>query len=201
MTDGKGILRTQTFYCDHISAADMVDIANFTVRKPDIALGLEAYIKEQAIEDERMGAMRTYLVRDIITDELAGYFSLKSGMVSLNEREIVQEDGTMSTTFDTVPGIEVANFAVNNTYLKSHENVTGLGIMIFRSFIRVIAQNSAETIGSMVLYIFALPFDSLIERYRTVYSFLRLDTNEENDLHKRLKPYYDQSCIFMYQML
>ena len=145
--------------------------------------------------------MRTYLVRDTITDELAGYFSLKSGMVSLNEREIVQEDGTMSTTFDTVPGIEVANFAVNNTYLKSHENVTGLGIMIFRSFIRVIAQNSAETIGSMVLYIFALPFDSLIERYRTVYSFLRLDTNEENDLHKRLKPYYDQSCIFMYQML
>ena len=112
MSKQKGILQTNTFYCDHLSMADVVDIENFSVRKPEIASGLALYLKEQALFDEQTGTMRTYLVRDMDTDKLVGYFSLKSGMVSINEREITNSDGSTSITFDTIPGIEVANFLI-----------------------------------------------------------------------------------------
>ena len=59
---------------------------------------------------------------------------------------------------------------------------------------------ASEIIGTKVLYIFALPYDDLIVRYMD-YGFMRLDDPYEDELHKRLKPSYDQSCIFMYQIL
>ena len=199
----KGLLRNKWFYCDHLGtyARDAQDIQQFTVRNPEIASGLANYLKNHAFADEANNAMRTYLVREYMTDELVGYFSIKSGMVSLNEREITDESGNTQITFDTLPGLEIANFAINETYLKSHSEWKGIGIMIFNHFIRTLADQVAVISGTTVLYIFALPFDSLIERYQKVYSFLRLDKSEEDDLHKRLKPHYDQSCIFMYQML
>ena len=95
----------------------------------------------------------------------------------------------------------MSNFAINNAYLEVHEGIKGLGILIFRSFIRPLALESAGIVGSALLYIFALPFESLIARYQRVYSFHRLESVEEDDLHKRLKPFYDNSCIFMYQVL
>ena len=203
MSITKGILRNKWFYCDHLGASvrDDQDIKSFTVRNPELASGLENYLKNHSLDDEENHAMRTYLVRDYTTDELVGYFSIKSGMVSLNEREILDEEGNIQITFDTLPGMEIANFAINETYLKSHPEWKGIGIMIFNNFIRVLANQVAAISGTMVLYIFALPFESLIERYRKVYSFLRLEKADEDDLHKRLKPFYDQSCIFMYQML
>ena len=51
-----------------------------------------------------------------------------------------------------------------------------------------------------MVYIFALPYEHLIERYKT-YGFQRLPESEENDLHRRLKPRYDESCKFMYLLL
>ena len=122
-------------------------------------------------------------------------------MVSINEREIVNESGEVEVTFDTIPGIEIANYAVNDLYVKAHPDWKGLGVIIFRDFIRELALQSASISGARLLYIFALPFDSLIERYHTSYHFLRLKDSEEDGLHKRLKPYYDRSCIFMYQLL
>ena len=203
MSVTKGILQNKWFYCDHLGALsrDNKDIKGFTVKNPILAGGLENYLKNHALDDEKNHAMRTYLVRDYKTDELVGYFSIKSGMVSLNEREIIDEEGNTQITFDTLPGMEIANFAINNTYLKGHPEWKGIGIMIFNNFIRALADQVANISGTMVLYIFALPFESLIDRYRKVYSFLRLNKTDEDDLHKRLKPYYDQSCIFMYQML
>ena len=199
----KGLLHNKWFYCDHLgaNALDVQDIQQFSVRNLEIAGGLENYLKNHAFADENNNAMRTYLVRDYTTDELVGYFSIKSGMVSLNEREITDESGNTQITFDTLPGLEIANFAINEAYLKGHPQWKGIGIMIFNNFIRSLADQVAAISGTTVLYIFALPFDSLIDRYQKVYSFLRLDQVEEDDLHKRLKPFYDQSCIFMYQML
>ena len=203
MDNQKGILRTRAFYCDHItnSARDVTDISSFSVRHSEVADGLGRYLKEQALIDETENMMRTYLVRDITTDELVGYFSLKAGMVSINEREIVNESGESEITFDTAPGIEIANFGINDHYISAHPGWKGIGAIIFKEFIRELAMQSASVIGAKLLYIFALPFDSLIKRYHSSYHFLRLDDQEEDDLHKRLKPFYDRSCIFMYQML
>jgi hypothetical protein len=151
---------------------DERDIFYFSVRHPESAMGLERYIKYYAYSDEDLSVMRTYVIRDIETDELVAYFSLKAGLVSINERTIESED---DSTFDTIPGVEIANFAINESYRKKHDDLKGIGIDIFRHFIQKIVKSVSETVGVRLLYIFAL--------------------------HNRIKPYYDRSCIFMYQLI
>lgn len=190
----KGLFHNGLFYCAHISPGDIQDIMNFTPRSKN-GLGLVLYLQRMALLDEARGRMRTYIVRDYISDELAGYFSLKAGLISSGERA-----ADIAVVFDTMPGVELANFAVNNTYLETHPEAHGVGLVIFNEFIFPLVKTIAGFIGAEFLYIFALPFDKLIERYRT-YGFERLGQQEENELHKRLKPKYDKGCIFMYQTI
>lgn len=188
------------FYCEHLydTARSRNDIADFRVRHPQFAAGLEVYLREKALADEKSGVMRTYLVRAVKDDGLVGYFSLKAGLVSLNERD-VPDSGRI--VFDTVPGIEIANFAVNEKYQEKHPTRKGIGAIIFRDFIRRLALRVAEVAGAKVLYIFALPYEKLIRNYHDRYCFVRLREKDEEALHNRLKPAYDEFCIFMYQML
>ena len=157
--------------------------------------GLANYLKDIAFEDENNGIMRTYLVRDNSSLELAGYFSLKAGLISFNEGGA----GT-AADFDTLPGVELANFAVNGVYANKHPKFKGLGFRIFNDFIVPIVEKVSESVGVKIIYIFALPFDGLIKQYGK-YGFLRLPAEREDELHRRLKPRYDSECIFMYQML
>lgn len=116
------------YYCYHLSCADEVDkrdIVSFEPVKRD-GSGLAMYLQTMAISEEAEGTMRTYLVRDCVTDELAGYFSLKAGLVSLDE----SSDGER-TQFDTVPGIELANFAFNGAYRRAHPTSKGGGMLVF----------------------------------------------------------------------
>ena len=72
MTTSKGILRTKLFYIDHLdpeSDTDRIDIKGFTIEAPE-GQGLSIYLKECARDDELSGDMRTYLVRDNITDDV-----------------------------------------------------------------------------------------------------------------------------------
>lgn len=202
----KGILQSELFFCNHIgmSEKDVEDIAAFTVRdeKGD---GLREYLQDYAISDENTGIMRTYMVRDNYSSELVGYFSLKAGLISLNEHEEeISDNETGSnatvTMFDTLPGVELANFAVNDTYIRNHPALKGVGLVIYEQFILPLIGRASELIGAKILYIFALPYKDLIARY-VDYGFKRLDDPFEDELHKRLKPSYDQSCIFMYQIL
>ena len=198
----KGLISDADYYCDHISASDGADIACFEVYDPERAYGLEDYIKNYALEDEQAGVMRTYIVRDHDSDELVGYFSIKAGMVSLNERkEIDVSTGTERIYFDTMPGIEIADFAVNDVYRRNHDGIDGLGLLIFYDFILKIVRKIANDLGVKFLYIYALPYKSLITRYSEYYHFSRLPDKLEDELHKRLKPHYDDKCIFMYQPL
>lgn len=190
------ILKNDTFYCDHLGASknDIQDIRDFSV-KDTRGEGLANYLKNIAFDDENNGIMRTYLVRDNSSSELVGYFSLKAGLVSFNE------GGTGTPAdFDTLPGVELANFAVNNFYLVKHPRLKGIGFTIFSDFIVPVIEETAKTIGVKIIYIFALPFDGLIRQY-SKYGFNRLPAKREDELHKRLKPRYDSECIFMYQML
>ena len=190
------ILRNETFHCDHLGKLknDLQDIQSFSVK--DIrGAGLADYLKDIAVDDENNGIMRTYLVRDNNSSELVGYFSLKAGLISFNE------GGTGAVAdFDTLPGVELANFAVNGVYANKHPKLKGLGFRIFNDFIVPIVEKVSESVGVKIIYIFALPFDGLIRQYGR-YGFIRLPAEREDELHRRLKPRYDSECIFMYQML
>ncbi|MBR1597938.1 MAG: hypothetical protein IJ661_03370 [Lachnospiraceae bacterium] len=198
----KGVLCDGIYYCEHINiSAKDEDISNFCVKYRNHTIGLENYIKYSSFSDEEIGLMRTYIVRDVKTEEMVGYFSLKAGLVSLNEREVQNNHGENEVIFDTAPGVEVANYAMNERYCEAHPETKGIGILIFRHFIQSLVRQVAEIVGARVMYIFALPIDSLIERYRNVYGFRRFDAESEFAIHKRIKPIYDKACIFMYQLI
>ena len=80
------------------------------------ATGLELYLKRRAIRDETRNECRTYLVKDVVSGELACYFSLRTGLITVSAR-----DGG----FDTVPAAELSNFAVNASYIAPHSGMRG----------------------------------------------------------------------------
>ena len=85
------VLDNGVFCCTHLSLKDERDIVHFAVGAPE-GMGLVSYIQRHAILDERAGRMRTYIVRDNLTDELVGYFSLKAGLISYSERRFLMEE-------------------------------------------------------------------------------------------------------------
>ena len=80
-------LKYECFYCTSLvmSQKDQADIAGFSVFHEDTGKGLVNYLQMFAAADETAGTMRTYIVRMIETNECAGYFSLKAGLVSVQE--------------------------------------------------------------------------------------------------------------------
>ena len=195
------------FYAEHLipdSEKDIADINSFWIETPE-GQGLSAYLKEYACEDELSRSMRTYLVRDNESDECVGYFSLKAGLISFNEAEIEIEDSTTGEIhtereFDTLPGVELADFAINSEYISSYPYQKGIGYVIFKKFVLPLIYEASSYVGVQIVYIFALPYERLLKRYEQ-YGFRRLPETEEADLHRRLKPRYDESCRFMYLML
>ncbi len=105
----------------------------------------------------------------------------------------------MALHYDTVPGVELANFAVNNAFAQKH-NAKGLGFLLFSGLIAPFVREHAKTLGIFMIYLFALPYERLMKTYES-YGFHRLPTQAEDQLHQRLKPVYVASCIFMYQLL
>lgn len=172
-------------------------IAKFLINRPE-GKGLERYIKKHALDEEQSNLARTYLVKDSDTDEIAGFFSLKAGMIGANE---VRRLG--HTEFDSIPGIEISNFAINDMYKNNHKGQSKthmLGYTFFIDLILPIIEDISEKIGVSVLYIFALPEQKLIEHYQK-YGFQRLPKKIERRIHRRIRPRYDNGCIFMWQLL
>ena len=188
---------SELYYCHPLSrmdGRDEGDIRSFRPVDPKGA-GLVAYLQRQALTDELRGTMRTYLVRDNFTDELVAYFSLKAGLVSVNEKR----DGE-NVEFDTVPGIELANISMEGGFRKAHPEARGCGRAIFNDLVLPVVEQAAELVGIAVLYIFALPEKRVMANYED-YGFRRLRDESGQPLHARLKPRYDQQCVFMYTML
>lgn len=184
-------IETDLFTYEHFfhSQKNLEDIKNFSVGKN--AEGLESFIKSQAEENERLNADRTYLVRDKITGELAAYFTLRAGT-------IVLQSGAES--FSTLPGIELSNFAVNQSYKTIHSDMNRIGASVFLNFIIPIAKYVSDFIGVNSLYIFALPYEKLIDYYQSL-GFSRFPDSYETFLHSHIKPEYDEKCIFMFRQL
>ena len=182
------------YYCSHLSNANEDDERDIMLFESvdTSGSGLTTYLQTLAFAEESAGTMRTYLVRDNDTDELAGYFSLKAGLVSMDETT----EGDRQR-FNTVPGIELANFAFNGAYRREHPTSRGGGASIFNELILPIVRRVAEDVGVYLLYIYSLPYERLMANYAS-YGFIRLPREDEELLHARLKPRYDDQCVFMY---
>lgn len=185
------VFDTPTYIIEHISDSqeNLQQISEFEVGNN--AKGLEFYLKEQALTDEKEKLCRTYLVKDKTTNELAGYFSLRTGLITL---QVYKE------SFDSLPAIELANFALNSKYRQNHPDVKKLGFYFFREFVIPLAKALSNYVGVNSLYIYALPEEKLIEHYKTM-GFSRLPFKQEKFVQHHVKPKYDEGCIFMYQTL
>lgn len=184
-----------SFGCSHIRKEHTDAIQSFKAKNKS-GYGLEVYLKDWALDEEKDNLARTYLIWDTSTWELAGFFSLKAGTVSRNERRSI-----FSRNFDAEPGIELANFALNGAYTEKHREYKGLGLAFFLNLIMPIIYEAAQIIGVDMVYIYALPFEKLMRTYQNDYGFSRLSKRAEKAMHRRLKPNYDRDCIFMYMMI
>lgn len=187
-------IESDVYYCYHLgeNENDAIDISDFEINNIK-GHGLLQYIQCLSFRDEEAGIMRTYIVRDKSSEEIVAYFSLKAGLISSEEIKGERDNAS----FSTFPGVEMADFAVNDKYVAAHPSVKGVGLVVFGLFVLPIIRKASEYIGITVLYIFALPYEALIARYKD-YGFKRLSDQHETQLHKRLKPTYDEECIFMY---
>lgn len=171
---------------------NLEQIKNFAIRERSV-FGLELYLKETAAFDEEHLLNSTYLVKDKKSHDIVGYFSLKTGLFTV-------ESPTIEGYFDTIPSVELSNFAVNALYRANHPEVKQIGEILFRSFILPTVQHIQNFVAVKALYIYALPEDKLISHYQKL-GFSRLDDEEEKFVHSHVKPKYDADCIFMYQIL
>lgn len=185
-------LETDLFYYEHLldSSENLNLIQKFCVVN-ESGYGLERYLKEFAQLDEESGAARTYLVKDKITHEVVAYYSLKSGLFTVDAGE---------DYFYSISAIELSNFAVNSSYRKNHPKSKNLGSTVFAEFILPFIKYLKTFVGIQAVYIYALPEDKLIEHYKTM-GFHRLDAEKEKFVHSHVKPKYDEGCIFMYQTI
>lgn len=182
------------FYYEHLfdNPNNLEQIKNFAIRERS-GFGLELYLKETAAFDEEHLLNSTYLVKDKKSHDIVGYFSLKTGLFTV-------ESPTIEGYFDTIPSVELSNFAVNALYRANHPEVKQIGEILFKSFILPTVQHIQNFVAVKALYIYALPEDKLISHYQKL-GFSRLDDEEEKFVHSHVKPKYDADCIFMYQIL
>ena len=99
-------------------------------------------IKSLALMDEEYHNARTYIIIDNDTQELVCYFSLKAGFLTTKEHHRL-----LSHDFESVPGVEISNFAVNENYIKKHPDRKGIGSNIFKYFILPNARSAQSIIG------------------------------------------------------
>lgn len=185
-------LETELFYYEHLfdSSENTRLIQDFCVANIS-GLGLERYIKNLAADDEKDGSARTYLVKDKFSHEIVAYFSLKSGLFTVDA-----ENGY----FYSIPAVELSNFAVNSLYRNNHPDAKNLGSTVFVEFVLPLVKYLRTMVGIQAIYIYALPEDKLIKHYKTM-GFNRLTAEEEKFVHQHVKPKYDKGCVFMYQLI
>ena len=184
-------LDNEYFRVEHISDAKDARKAIAEFSAGENAAGLERYLKELAVTDETGGDARTYLVRDVVTNEVAAYFSLRACLVPLP----IDEDDIY-----TIPGIELSNFARNNNYRSDRKRIEKVGGYVFFRFVLPLVRHVSSLIGARLLCLYALPVPRLIRYYETL-GFRRLDAAGTDFVHGRIKPKYDQGCVFMFRSI
>ena len=177
---------------------------------PGKVIGLEAYLKRCAWQDDLNNQVRIYLIKDSKTGDVAAYFGLKAGMVvdseegmpSEEEKQEVMEEYGAKLLPEVVPGIEITHFAVNDDYRrkagKEGKPIRGLGEYFYPQFIYPIIEDVARKIGVGLIYLYAAGDERLVSYYERVFEFQMLDAA---DFIIPLEPGYDGGCTFMYRLI
>jgi len=187
---------SKLFTCEHLFSNDstMREVGLFECRKNE---NLEHYIQDEAFDDEKTGASRTYIIRDIKTQEIAAYFTLRCGMLTFI-------NNSKPDSFDVIPAIELGNIAINDVYKDNHlgeyTKDFPLGLIFFVNFIHPIATFIANYIGAQSIYLFSINNDKVITNY-SKWGFSRLGTVEEAYLTKHIQSFWEEDCIFMSQTI
>lgn len=171
-------------------------------------IGLEAFLKYCAWEQDEKGLIKVYLVKTYFTNEIVAYFALRAGLISVDcddrdyQREKVAKRAGTKLVPDTIPGIEISHFAVNDCYREKYSKagllIKGLGKYIYPEFIYPIISDIKSKLGVNILYLYAAGDKTLINYYREVFGFLELNYDS------KLVPvtsYYDDYCEFMYRSI
>ncbi len=183
-------LSTELYSVHHLTKEDEPNLGSFRIDNPR-GKGLELYLKEMAVEEEKSNNARTYLVRDTVSQEIVAYFTLKTGLITKK---------TSLFYFNNITAIELANFAVNDAYRQANDVIPQVGKYVFINFIYPLAKEISSLVGAQCLYIFALPQNKLMSHYSSM-GFERFPQRLEKFLHKHIRPLYDKGCIFMYQKI
>ena len=170
-------------------------------------VGLEDYLKKRAWRDDLNGEIRVYVIKTYITNEVVAYFSLKSGMIlvdsdmrNVSKEQIAKANG-IKLVPSTISGIELAHFAVNDNYRNSCSKdgkvVKGLGAYLYPNFIFPYVKKASSLIGTKVFYLYSVDDGGLADYYNREFGFTKSDSKSLIPV----KPYYDNGCEFMYQLL
>ena len=192
-------------------------LKNFTIdRESEVSnirekiIGLEAYLKRCAWEDDQNNDVKIYLITDKQTGDVAAYFGLKAGMVIDNQDGIPTEEEkeeylktyNSKLVSSVTPGIEISHFAINDNYRRlistGSKLIRGLGQYFYPTFIYPIIENVASKIGVSMIYLYAAGDQHLVNYYEQVFGFHK---SGWNDYYMPLQPGYDGGCTFMYQLL
>ncbi|MBR3600815.1 MAG: hypothetical protein IKL49_00590 [Lachnospiraceae bacterium] len=184
-----GLDRFSDGYYELIHLTEDVDLSGFASKK---GYGLEVYLKKYALDDEELKMARTYLVLDASTKQIAAYFTLRTGLITVSRG--------LFKGFDAYTGIELANFAVNDSYREVHEVIPRFGSYVFSQFVFPLVLEITKYVGAAYLYIFALPDDRLMAHYETM-GFEHTSEKMKRFIYRHVKPVYDEGCTFMWQKL
>lgn len=185
-------LKSDPLYCrEHLGekADHQTLISHFEATQPK-GEGLKTYLQHSASYNEANGNHRTYLIRNMRTNELVGYYTIRAG-------NVLTKNGEWTTA---VSGIELTNFAVNGAYRRNHPELSAVGKRIFFDFIMPQAREIHEILGTGILFIYALD-EKPLEKYYENLGFEKLPDEEEEYIHANCKPSYDAPCNFMYMLL
>ena len=175
-------------------------------------IGLEAYLKRCAWDEDSNHEVKIYLIKDINNGSIAAYFGLKAGMVassgseslSPEQKAIILKSFKREHLFpEVLPGIEISHFAVNDDYRRrvskdSSKLIKGLAAYFYPAFIYPIIEDVANKIGVTLIYLYAAGDHKLVSYYKKVFGFEAL---QEKDFYIPLEPRYDDGCTFMYRLL
>ena len=107
--------------------------------------GILDYLREGAYRDDRNRTIRTYLVRDRVSEELAGVFSLCTGSFRSSGGASVRD----------LPSVELSCIAVNKRYVDAHPEAEGCGKVFFIDFVLPIVREVRERLGVSRMYLYA----------------------------------------------
>ena len=85
-------------------------------------------------------------------------------------------------------------------YRPKGKRVEKVGGYVFFRFVLPLVRHVSSLIGARLICLYALPVPRLIRYYETL-GFRRLDTAGSDFVYGRVKPKYDQGCVFMFRGL